>query len=448
MDFSLSTEKQKLLIEYMISSSDIFSIVYNIVNHKLFDPEFRNSVKFIKQYYQEYNAIPDIDIIQAESGMLYNIKENIPHDKKEYIILEIEKYCKNENFRLVLLQAADYLVDGKYDLETIKEYFNKKTDIGISKSLGKSIFNDIEELLENVENDDAISTGYKSLDDAIGGGFQKHSLNIFAASSGVGKSLILYNISMNLSKQGYNVLIISLELSIKMIFQRLSANITKINPNNMKKNTNEVLVKMKMAKKSHGDVIVEYMKSGSSANDIRSFINESQLKFGRVFDAIVVDYLDELSPNDKSIPASDISTRDKAIASEIRNLSVEFNCPILSASQHTKDAENVKELNQSNLSGGKYKSNISDLLVYIISPPSMKQQGFMDLHIMKNRTSDGVGKIVNMLWDSNSMRIYEPENDDDLQKIEKRKSMNNSELKKSKNDDRNALMDRFKNGLT
>ena len=44
----MDSKKQKLLIEYLISSTDTFGLCQGIVQSEYFDPEFRNTVKFIK----------------------------------------------------------------------------------------------------------------------------------------------------------------------------------------------------------------------------------------------------------------------------------------------------------------------------------------------------------------------------------------------------------------
>ena len=49
----MDTQKQKLLMEYLISSSDTFALCQNIINPTYFDPELRNAVAFIKDNYEK-----------------------------------------------------------------------------------------------------------------------------------------------------------------------------------------------------------------------------------------------------------------------------------------------------------------------------------------------------------------------------------------------------------
>ena len=65
----MDNKKQKLLIEYLISSSDTFALCQAIVEPDYFDPEYRNAVRFIKKYYTQYNTTPGPNQIKAEADL-------------------------------------------------------------------------------------------------------------------------------------------------------------------------------------------------------------------------------------------------------------------------------------------------------------------------------------------------------------------------------------------
>lgn len=430
----LSSDTQKLLIEYMISSSDVFIIVNDIVKHVYFDPEYRNSVKFIKKYYEKYNNLPTPQMIQGEVNVNYELVTDITKDAVEYITDTIQDFCKNEGMKLAILKASTILQDDGGNSDEIMTLIKNAYEIGIAKRLGVSFFDEAEEMLTKIVEDVPVSTGWPSLDDAIGGGLMKQSLTIISASSGVGKSLSLYNLSNNLSINGLSSLIISLELDEARIYKRLAANVTHINPRDIKHKVNEAISKIKMARKNRGDIVLVKLPTGTCCNEIEAFLKESELKLGRVFDCIMVDYMDIMSPNDRSIPVSDISNRDKAIATELREMGVRHNIPIVTAAQQTKDAEESKVLNHSHLSGGKYKSNICDLMIYAIASDEMKAQGMFHFLLKKTRDSDGVGKIVPMVWDNNAMLIKEPKpgDFDDVKRLPSDNQIKEAKIKGNK----------------
>jgi hypothetical protein len=47
-------------------------------------------------------------------------------------------------------------------------------------------------------------------------------------------------------------------------------------------------------------------------------------------------------------------------------------------------------------------------MIYAIATEEMKAQGMFNFLLKKTRDSDGVGKIIPMAWDNNSMLIKEP----------------------------------------
>src|ERR1700722_9331445 len=97
--------KQKLLIEYLISSSDTFALCQGIVEPDYFDPEFRNTVKFVKDYFQEYDATPEPPQIKAETGTTLERRE-VSRDEITYCTNEIEKFCRHRAMEKAILNSV------------------------------------------------------------------------------------------------------------------------------------------------------------------------------------------------------------------------------------------------------------------------------------------------------------------------------------------------------
>ena len=45
----MNAEKQQLLIEYIISSPDIFALTTSIISPEFFDPEYKNSGQYVRR---------------------------------------------------------------------------------------------------------------------------------------------------------------------------------------------------------------------------------------------------------------------------------------------------------------------------------------------------------------------------------------------------------------
>lgn len=84
-----NNDKQKLLVEYLISSPDAFALCKSIVRADYFDPSLRKAVDFIHEYYDKYNSTPTPDQVAAETGTKLKTHE-ITRDKIAYCAAEVE----------------------------------------------------------------------------------------------------------------------------------------------------------------------------------------------------------------------------------------------------------------------------------------------------------------------------------------------------------------------
>ena len=89
----MDNKKQKLLLEYLISSPDTYALTSSIVKADYFDPEYRNAVDFAHGYYDEYHQLPSPEMIEAETGAKLSTHE-VTQDQIEYTINEVEGFCK------------------------------------------------------------------------------------------------------------------------------------------------------------------------------------------------------------------------------------------------------------------------------------------------------------------------------------------------------------------
>ena len=71
---------------------------------------------------------------------------------------------------------------------------------------------------------------------------------------------------------------------------------------------------------------------GKTANDIRSFVKEYEIKTGKKIDVLLIDYLDLLMPTSKKVSPSDLFVKDKFVSEELRNLAMELQCIFVTAS--------------------------------------------------------------------------------------------------------------------
>lgn len=400
----MKNKKQLLLIEYLVSSPDVFAICSDIVKADYFDPEFRKVVKFLKGYYGDYNAIPDVAQIDAETDVELKTR-TITKDQFEYCCTEIETFCRHAAIRAAIVDAPKLLE--AEDFGSLESSIKNAITVSLSKHMGVDFFADARAALTRLINiGRPISTGWGDVDDVLFGGIARKQLILFSAGSGGGKSVTMQNLGLNLVAQGLNVLYVSLELSEELLTERMTYMLSGIGRLQLAEKMDEAVYAISAFDNEHnaGKMTFIQMPSGINSNKIRSYLKEYELKFGHVPDAIILDYLDLMSPTDK-VSADNVFEKDKRVAEELRNVAMEFNLMMITASQLNRSAVGAEVINHSMIAGGISKINTADVYITIILSETLRAAGEIAFHYQKTRNSDGVGKTTYLSWNNKNLRI-------------------------------------------
>jgi hypothetical protein len=159
-------------------------------------------------------------------------------------------------------------------------------------------------------------------------------------NTGVGKSLFMCHVAASVLLQGKNVLYITLEMAEERIAERIDANLLNVpiqDISELPRSTFETKVN-NLAKKTQGTLIIkEYPTASAHSGHFKSLLNELALKKSFKPDIIFIDYLNICSSS-RFKGGSNVNsyTLVKSIAEELRGLAVEFNVPIVSATQTTR----------------------------------------------------------------------------------------------------------------
>lgn len=431
----MEIEKQRMLVGYLLSDQDLFATCHSIVRPSYFDPSVKKVVKFSQEYFDKYKNLPSLDIIKAETGVGFE-KRSLTKAEVKYAADQVEQFCKNQAMAEVILGAPKLLQEGDFG----KIEMNMKAAVGVSlnRDLGTDYFNNPEARLKKLlDSSRLISTGWKEVDEVLGGGVGRQELLLFGANSGVGKSVAMLNLAANLLAQGLNGIYFTLELSEEVVSKRLDSMLTGINQNDIFKNIHKIAHELQEAKELMGKFFIKrFPESSTNANHLRAYIKEFESVNGFLPDFIVIDYLDLMTTNHK-IPAENLFVKDKYVAEEARALGHDFDCLVISASQLGRAALDADHVHQGHIQGGISKVNTCDNFIAIMQSEQMRAAGEYVFEYAKTRNSNGVGKKTILAWNALSLRIT------DLQK----KDMN---PKKSSNSggamhEGGTVLDRIKN---
>ena len=315
-------DKQKLLINVLLSSDEIFARCQNILNATYFVNKLRPAMRFILSHAENYSVLPKFEQVNAETGMNFAKIDNITAQHQDAFLDEIEEFCKNRALADAVLSAVDLIEKGNYG--EVEKRVREAILISLQSDIGTNYFHDPRaRLLRIKDNNGQISTGWRDVDDKLYGGVNRGEITIWCAGSGVGKSLFLQNIALNFAKQGLNVIYISLELSEELCSMRMDSMLSEVATKEIFRKLDEVEIRVKQAGHKSGSMHVKQMPQGSTVNDIKAYLKNYEIETGKKADALVVDYLDLLFPNNKKIDPSNLFVKDKFVTEVLRGLMVE-----------------------------------------------------------------------------------------------------------------------------
>jgi replicative DNA helicase len=327
-----SEAKQKLLIDILMSSEEVFIRCQNILKPQYWNQKFRKAIKYILDYVDDHKALPKIQQLNVETQSNFELIPDINTHHIEAFLQEIEEFCKNRALAEAVLSAVDLIEKGNYG--EVEKRVRDAILISLVSDVGTDYFADPRERLNRIKsNNGQVSTGWKTVDQKLYGGVNRGEITIWAAPSGVGKSLFLQNLSLSFVKQKLNVIYISLELSEELTSMRVDSMLTGVATTDIFRKLDDVEIKVKQTSRSSGTFHIKQMPQGSTTNDIKAYLKAYEIKTGQRADALIVDYLDLLYPNNKKINPSDLFIKDKFVAEELRGLAVERKILCMTASQ-------------------------------------------------------------------------------------------------------------------
>lgn len=402
----MKLETQKLYLNKLLSSPELFTRCVGILLPDYFDIELKSMVKFVIEYYNEYSSLPKIEYVNAEYDTKYKPMQ-VDTTEIKFLSDEVEKFCRREALYKAIRDSSEDILDETEDRSgRVLERVQEALSVSIQKDLGISMFDGLGERLERyLVSDIYESTGIQGLDDALGGGLTRKQLTMFSANSGGGKSLMMANIGANYARRGFHVVQLALELTEQMIDLRNISILTGVSTSSWKSN----ILQIKGTMQSHvesgaGSFILKRIPGGSNALAIRSFLKLYETEYGRKPDVLIVDYIDLMSPNGGSRNKG-IFEQDKEKSEELTALIYEYDCIGITASQQNRDGIKMTTPDQSIIAGGISKINTVDNYISIYMNPEMRLKGEILLYYLKTRSSSAVGSITQLVFNPDNLII-------------------------------------------
>ncbi len=364
----------------------------------------------MQEHVENYGDMPTLEQMKVKGNVeLQDLRDNTSAHQ-DWFLDEFEKFCKHKGLEKAILASTDKLEKGEFG--AVEMMIKDAVGIGLAKELGSNYWDDPAGRIQSIkDNRGQNSTGWKTMDNILYGGFNPGELNIFAGGSGSGKSLFMQNMALNWSLAGKNVVYVSLELSEELCGMRIDAMVTGMSTRDVMRNADDAALKVKMKGKKAGVIQTIQMPNGATINDIKAYIKEVQIQMGIKVDALFVDYLDLMMPVTVKVNPSDQFIKDKFVSEELRNLATELNILFVTASQLNRGSVDEVEFDHSHIAGGISKINTADNVIGIFTSRAMRERGRAQIQFMKTRSSSGVGSKLDLDFNIETLRITDLDED-------------------------------------
>ena len=380
-------------------------------------------------YYEKYKCFPTLPLLvtivrdDLKEGndavlrdqiveFLHRVKTNPDIGDLCFVKEKSLDFCKKQSLREALEQAVDLIAIEKYDsvVTLMKDAIAK----GEPATLGHDFFIDYETRFTKITRA-TCPTGLHQLDqkDILNGGLGRGEIGVITAPTGVGKSHFLVHVGSEALKVGKSVIHYTFELSERAVGLRYDSHLCHIPSNDIVERKDEVIETYENSE--FGRLIIkEYPTGSATVLTIRNHIEKLLLK-GFVPGLIVIDYADIMR---SSRSYDSLRHELKLVYEELRNLAMDMNIPVWTASQANREASNASVVGLENMAEAYGKAMVADLVLSISRKPMEKATGAGRLFVAKNRAGrDGILFPIHLDTSMSKISIIENESEMSLSEV-------------------------------
>ena len=384
----------------------------------------------IESYIKKHNGVPSkqtllIELDQKEglsendfeltTNYVNNINKPDDLEVSSWLVEQSEKFCQDRAIYLAVVDSINILEGKNKDLTkgALPELLSTALAVSFDPNVGHDYIEDVEDRYDFYHRvEERIEFDLELFNKITKGGLPTKTLNICLAGTGVGKSLFMCHHAASCLAQNKNVLYITLEMAEERIAERIDANLLDVPLDQLMELPKAMYVKKVEKLKTKGKLIVkEYPTASASTLHFKALLNELKLKRDFVPDIIFVDYLNICS-SARIRSGSNVNTYTyvKAIAEELRGMAVEFDLPIVSATQTTRQGFTSSDLGLEDTSESFGLPATADFMFALISTDELEEINQILVKQLKNRYNDPTSNKKFIIGiDRAKMRLYDVE---------------------------------------
>ena len=183
-----------------------------------------------------------------------------------------------------------------------------------------------------------------------------------------------------------------MEMAEERVAERIDANLLDLPMDQLPTLTRSMFAERvhRVSSRTNGKLIIkEYPTGQANASHFRALLNELKLKKSFIPDIIYIDYLN-ICASARMKAGGNINsyTLIKSIAEELRGLAMEFNLPVVSATQTTRSGYGSSDIDLTDTSESFGLPATADLMFALLSTEELESMGQIAVKQLKNRYND------------------------------------------------------------
>ena len=421
---------ETLILRNLMLNEDYTRTVIPHLKTIYFEDPYRSVFNEIVTFVNKFNKLPSADVLSIELknnpriseeslALIPEISVDTNEGTQEWLVEKTEKWCQDRAIYLAIMDSIN-IIEGKHetlDKNALPSVLSEALGVNFDMRVGHDYVDDSDGRYDFYHRqEEHLPFDLEKFNTITKGGLVKKSLNVALAGTGVGKSLFMCHVAAGALTQMKNVLYITMEMAEERIAERIDANLMNV-PIDQLENLSKDMFDKKMHKltdKGVGKLIVkEYPTGAASSIHFRALLKELKIKRDFTPDLICIDYLNICSSSRMKSMGGAINSyiMVKAIAEELRGLAVEYNLPIVTATQTTRSGFASSDVGLEDTSESFGLPATADLMFALISTEELENLNQIMVKQLKNRYNDptGANKKFVLGIDRAKMRLYDVE---------------------------------------
>lgn len=356
--------------------------------------DYQEEFEYIQEHKREYGNIPDVETFLAEFEDFEVIKVN---ESNEYLVKTFREEYLYKTAVPILIKMSDKLKVNSYDaVEYLKSNIDKLKIDGVT--IGTDIISQANERLEvyketrdNTESH-FIPTGFKELDDVLGGFHKGEELVVIFARTGQGKTWVSVKMLEHMWKMNQRIGLLEPEMSAIRTGYRFDTLHKHISNSDLVRGNDVRGYERYISELSKSDIpfFVAHPKDFQrkvTVSKLRSWVESNKL------DALAIDGISYLT-DERAQRGDSRTTQLTNISEDLMDLSEDLQIPVIIVCQSNREGAKNDYLELENIRDSDGISYNASLVLSV----QQKEPG-LQIAVKKSRNSSNNAKLT-YLWDA------------------------------------------------